>query len=768
MIIPSKLNDPYRTLSLIWESRPIATGGYSLTCRSHLQVHNRTNIDLSFFMFLQSWKNGDVYVGNALGGQKLVVPLQFAAGTHIRIGKKRHCNATVKGADLLSKFMTSERLMILPTGFISSSVLRCSINCEDSKDDTRPINLVVRVESDGGITDVFIDPVLRIVNLLPCTIQCQLGEAIPEGAPPCERGIGVRNRGRVSIETTEECNITVVSPTAKPHISIRVPGYNWSQWCRIVNLKSNSETWMLGENDISSEYRSSEENTDHAEDYKSIIQFDRLGGGDPLLLIFSVEQNHTPILRIYAQYWIVNKTGFGLRFCEGISLLGGSVGITSRRSYALPQEKTLEMNNDQMISGHEWTLGVSGMTIYFSVKQKICFRIENMEDCEGITSWSSVLDISNVMPRTVITIEEEGISSHRFEFAIEITLCQSSFTRTKLITIYPRYIIINLLDFDLLVSQYGSFGEEKRVQKQTSLPYHWNDTSLPPQIRLACVTQAELLWSNGCIQLDRIGITAMRLPTTTGTRVVQIEVRLASKFQNCAVAIVIWSTNEGGNPLYMLKNVSSKIIRCAQPLRSTCEEDIDKQRLSSKDYSYWWTVLPHESLCYGFEDPERPHVLDVFLHDPAQTSSRNHRYEINIDAMGSHIDIAITELHKVRCHIKAERSTKIIEFTDIWNNEQVARFKHRTEDFLEFRFRLDIPGVSISVIDATLESSLEVPREILFLSLSNLILIFLQGQDGHHSIELILDSIQIDNHIPDSSHSVLVSISATYDLNISL
>ena len=758
MIMPPKLDDPYRPLSIIWESVRSEDGGYSLTCRSHLQVHNNSNVDLSFFMFSQSWEKRDVYVGQAVCGEKLRVPLQFATGTHLRMGMKRNFGNSSKESNILSNFMLSERLMILPTTFISSHILRCKINCDDSKDDTRPINLVVRIKSEGGITDIFIDPVLRIANLLPCAIQCQLGEAIPEYTPPCERGAGMINRGRVSVETSEETKITIIDPSFKPHVSFRVPGYNWSQWYRIVNRKSNSETWVPTENDLCGEFRSSEENSDHADEYKTIIQFDHLNGGDPLLLILSIQQGHCPILRIYAQYWIVNKTGFGLRFCEGVSLLGGPVGVTSRRSYTLPQE-SLELKDDEMITGHEWTLGMSGMTLYFSSKQKLCFRIENMEDCGSITGWTSLLDISNVMPRTVITIDEEGTNSRRFEFAVEITLCQSVFTRTKLITIIPRYLIINLLDFDLLVSQYGSVAGEKRVPKQASLPYHWDEASLPPQIRLASVAENdEVLWTNGCFQLDQIGISAIRLPTPSGGKVVQIEVRLASKTQSCAVAVVIWSTRVDGNPLYMLRNISSKTMRCSQLLRQKSDDGIEKRYSSSKDYSFWWTLSPNESFSYGFEDPERSHKLEWFVahdsHDSRSFSKSTH-HEIDVDSMGSYADLAITEQHKIRCQVKAERSTKVIEFTDVWNDVQVTKNDYFS-DFLEFSFRLDIPGISMSFIDTTVKSTLQVPREILFLSLSNLVLMFSQGRDGHHSFELVLDSVQIDNHIPESSHSVLV------------
>jgi hypothetical protein len=63
-------------------------------------------------------------------------------------------------------------------------------------------------------------------------------------------------------------------------------------------------------------------------------------------VLMSVASGHSPTIRIYAQYWVVDKTGFGCRFTEGFTDLLGQVPdpATARRSFFPKKEvKTPEM-----------------------------------------------------------------------------------------------------------------------------------------------------------------------------------------------------------------------------------------------------------------------------------------------------------------------------------------------------------------------------------------------------------------------------------------
>jgi hypothetical protein len=55
---------------------------------------------------------------------------------------------------------------------------------------------------------------------------------------------------------------------------------------------------------------SNKSDSDYADEFKSMVRFERTGKvGDPLILIISVECGHSPTVRVYSQYWILDKTG---------------------------------------------------------------------------------------------------------------------------------------------------------------------------------------------------------------------------------------------------------------------------------------------------------------------------------------------------------------------------------------------------------------------------------------------------------------------------
>jgi hypothetical protein len=297
----------------------------------------------------------------------------------------------------------------------------------------------------------------------------------------------------------------------------------------------------------------------------------------------SFECGHCPTVRLYSQFWILDKTGFGCHFAEGFEDILGSVPDreTSRKSFlpSIDATDTL-IRNDMKTPGYQWSMGVNGMSLYFSRRERLSFAIqidsgdsESAKQHNGRSKWANPLDISNVLPKTIISVEENG-GTRCFEFAISVKVCPGIFSRTRLITLVPRYQIINLLHRELVVAQDGCLDASTLIPSQSSVPFHWETGALPSKVRLCAPFQGDPLdrnsWTNGCVRLDCVGITSMRIPTDTNLNkipmVVQAEVRLATKEQPSAVVVVIWSAHEKmHNPLYVLRNTTPYTILCRQP-----------------------------------------------------------------------------------------------------------------------------------------------------------------------------------------------------------
>ena len=865
IVRPPKLDDPYRQLSVVWHTLRDENGNFTIILKSHLVLHNSTASVLSFFAYSPSW-NEDRFLGEMQPEEKLHVPVQFACATNLRIGKRWRPTGNATSID---DFALSRRVMIVPTSYTSSVLVRTSIRMDSVPFETTPtdkpgdeLHFLVQVECEKGVVDVFVEPVLKVINLLPCQLQCELGELSMQsrlkGGETSRTAIGGKGKRIVGKETItmrsgEESKYTAVNPAAKPYVSLRVPGYQWSPWQRVVNRKAESFTWRPTRVEEDMHLRSDKGDVDYMEEFKSIVQFERIGkAGDPLVLVISVEVGHCPTIRVYAQYWILDKTGFGCRFCDGFADILGSIPDreTSRRSHLLPEEaRDPEMRKDMTTPGHQWPIGMSGMTLFFSSKEKISMAIESgvveeisVKGKKKLRSrWVSPMDVSIVMPKTVFSVDEQG-GPRRFDLAMSVTVCPDIYARTKLITLFPRYQIVNLLKRQLVVAQEGCLDPATVIQLQSSVPFHRERQNLPPRVRLGAPNTRELesddyerCWTNGCIQLDKVGITSMRLPAESSLSaqpmVVQAEVRLATKEQSCAVVIVIWSTNEKSNPLYLLRNLTSRTIICRQPLQEEREElkhaadsmlpiesctgglSSSTNRRNSvfecgseigpiiraflgldRIEEFVWILRKRKVTCFGFDDPEKPHILEwTFVsEDDPDIDKQSKKGFVEVDAMGSTSTLVLSDGTKVRCHIIAEHSTKVIEFFEpkkegppfsrsvsfgldkmrqrgqqleamlesvqgtTSNAEIIERQGIDDDEEAAFSFRLDMPSLTISVIDNA--TPMLSGREILLALFDRFVFEFSQNREGYHEFELTLMMVQVDNHVYQAVHPVLVSL----------
>lgn len=833
IVKPPPLFDPRRHLKIVWKTFLDKMGNFKIDVKSHVTIHNSTSTKLFFFVYSPSW-NEEKLIGSAEQNKEISVPILLASAVYLRVAKKR----SNRSSSCLNDFDASNRIMMLPTSYDSDSLTRTSIKLNDVSE--THLHFILNVKSNKGIVDIFVEPVLKVVNLLPCQLECHFGEVLRPSESRQVDNRSVLSRGKkfriANVETMQvasgkEGKCVALNPGSKPHISLRVPGYRWSAWQRIVNKKANSLTWRPteAEEDIHI-YANREDTEDYAEEFKTIVRFDRLGkSGDPLVLIISVEAGHSPTLRVYSQYWVVDKTRFGCRFCDSFSDLMGTVADSeySRRSY-LPKGDILDssLQKDLSIQGHQWSVGMSGMSLYFSLREKIAISIETGSDYDRYpkyakrtkSKWTSPMDISNVMPKTVFSVDEVS-GPRRFELAMSVTVCPGIFARTKQITFIPRYQVVNLLKRELVIAQDGCLKSEMLIPSQSSAPFHWERQSLPPKVRLGVPTMEEKdtgdyaeSWTNGVINIEKIGITSIRLPTAgilpTKPMIVQTEVRLATKEQNSAVVIVIWSANEKSNPLYLLRNRTKHTILCRQPLQeeqnnehvepvtpcgtvTTSKPTAGRQSKRQNSFEcgleitpivrsflgldrieeFVWVLRSNEVACFGFDDPEKPHILEWSYMDSEAENFNDHSEKVlvEIDAMGSSSSLKIGT-KEVICQIKAEHSTKVAEFSDeLSDTSKVPKQRNihiLTDDISErdsscdenedaaLSLRFDIPSVSISVIDNAIDG--RHGREILLAQFDGLFASFSQSREGYHEIEFRLLTLQVDNHVPSSIHPVLI------------
>ena len=228
LIRPPRLDDPMKVLRIVWDTRKGENGNVVIKARGHFTLHNKTCISLTFFGFCHSWEKYE-FIGNALPGTSLSVPIHLASATHIRLATpKKLDEGHNESPSQINEYFVTNPLMILPTGFVSKRIIRTSILCEQdiSRDSNglstlKKLNFLLKVNCTEGVFDVYVEPVLRVINLLPCQIQCQLGENVG-----CSgiKGSKLVQREEISVFVGKEANSLSIDCRAKPHLSVRLPG----------------------------------------------------------------------------------------------------------------------------------------------------------------------------------------------------------------------------------------------------------------------------------------------------------------------------------------------------------------------------------------------------------------------------------------------------------------------------------------------------------------------------------------------------------------
>ena len=839
-----------RSLPILWETKQRDDGGFLVKASGLVSMYNRTDVKLMVLLSCISWPD-EQSIGIVPPGESISAPIAMASATHMRLvllGKGSD-GSRITGADHLEDNGRSDLVIIVPTSYESSRIQRAFISSREGSDHVS-FHFLVESNTVAGVTEIFIEPVLRVLNLLPCHLSYRVGET-GKNSPLCEQS------GRAELEPGCVSNYCGVNPRNKPHISIRLPGYDWSRWRLVTNRKLASSTWLPpgAEEEKNLFHVKKGEEGGSFEDLKTIVKMTRFveeTDCDPLAVIMSIETGHCPTIRFYAQYWILDKSGFGLRFVEGFEDMQRSTPSESfcRRShFTRDTSRPGKQTNDLKLSGHEWSIGKGGMTIYFSPKERISLAIEHGKTSSSgrvaiKSQWSDPVDLSNVMPKNAISVKESN-GEGRFDLSLSVALCPSIYSRTKLVTIVPRYQILNLLPHGLSVAQDGCLKSETCIFSQQSSPFHWKMASLRPTVRLRFAKNESSLdqestegdrhpWTSGSIQLDRVGITSIRLPLSESkstdlpdVAVVQVEIRLAEKNENAAVVVVVRTANE--DPLYLLRNKSSRVITCHQILNEKMYNDANNASKAHTSVSslsdvqagfapltgiqcgifdsrgstdknllergHRWTLPRDSSVRFGFDDPERRHLLEWTCVDGNNLLFDENQKDVgivHIDEIGSTSVLTFPDGRQVRCCVNVEVSTKVIEFSDVRGsaigglkspssisgklvkrvsyhknaimeeNKNMAvdtsysnAFLDEGDDQVTFSLRAGIPGVSLSIVDNS--SGFESSREILLIQIDNLCLDFGQRRRGYHEMEVQLLSVQIDNHVNKATHMVLLS-----------
>ena len=207
---------------LVWELRQDENGCATAEARSHLTLINKTALHLTFFAHC-ALSRSEYFIGCTNPEHQIHVPIQLASANHIRLAIPK-MTAVIDDAPELhaSDCYLSDPAMIISSGLNSNRILRTAILCDSSigkngLSGLKTLHFLLKMRTIEGVTEICIEPALKVINLLPCQIQIQLGESV--GRRASFQGKQVVQTEETIVAVGKEVKCSSVNPCLKPRKS---------------------------------------------------------------------------------------------------------------------------------------------------------------------------------------------------------------------------------------------------------------------------------------------------------------------------------------------------------------------------------------------------------------------------------------------------------------------------------------------------------------------------------------------------------------------
>ena len=180
-------------------------------------------------------------------------------------------------------------------------------------------------------------------------------------------------------------------------------------------------------------------------------------------------------------------------------------------------------------------------------------------------------------------------------------LIEDEYIFTKIITISPRYILVNELDLDMLIVQSDCYAIPEELPSHGRKPFHWVDASKPMLLAIRLIQQhadkavmSGSMWDwTSSFPIDELGTFTLRNANLFQSRIAFVKV--SRKFHQGAVFVIFHHENLM-HPLYRIENHSRHVaLKYAQEGQNDCCEYLDCQA----QVPFAWPVQA------------KPHLLNV-------------------------------------------------------------------------------------------------------------------------------------------------------------
>jgi hypothetical protein len=207
-----------------------------------------------------------------------------------------------------------------------------------------------------------------------------------------------------------------------------------------------------------------------------------------------------------------------------------------------------------------WIEGGNGLTLFTPEDDAI-----RMGVLRG-TVFSDYVKVGERHPSAGSFEVTDWISRRAYQLSYRIERMLGAFSRTHVMHVMPRYVVVNCMDEVLEIRQHKTSGTS-RVHPWSSDGWHKTDVSFDCslQFKLGCS-----MWSKTTVDINEIGSSTFILPRPEGASmlaapiVLLVEVRQAEAGEECSVLVVVQKAAINGSAVLSIRNGSDTTVTVIQ------------------------------------------------------------------------------------------------------------------------------------------------------------------------------------------------------------
>mmetsp|Transcript_7531 Transcript_7531/g.13999 ORF Transcript_7531/g.13999 Transcript_7531/m.13999 type:complete len:2958 (-) Transcript_7531:53-8926(-) len=363
-------------------------------------------------------------------------------------------------------------------------------------------------------------------------------------------------------------------------------------------------------------------------------------------------------------------------------------------------------------------------------------RVANSDWSEHFNLIAIAPDSRMLLSSTSVKAYEPSVSGKPgciYEIAMSLHVPEAPFERTKLVKFLPRFVLINKVPFEMLITQFEPISDTDgvcRLQPNESTHFHWPDAS---RYQSLCIKLEDHGWQwSGSFNIDKPD---------------DFFLRIRNRHTHCEAIIQVTVSQEGSTFQVVFSDAS---VMPPYRIENLSMENIQIYQTDVREYAK--TIAPFEISSYAWDEPLLPKTLKIVIAGASVKSSINlgaYKLDnpssygpINLKKHGSH------PAHALYIEITVEGSCKVLKIRHEQSEEEYKQHKRLMKPKGNFMIKLKLKHLGVSLLDIQ-------PQELLYISLEQLKMNFERIQHDT-KFDFSLQSFQVDNQLHNSQFPVVL------------